>query len=173
MRLVNSTQWPARRATALDLFEEMDRMFSDLHRGTDREYEKSFVPACDVTEADEHYLMTMDLPGFKKEDIKIEMNENILTVSGERKREAAENRKGHRIERSYGTFTRSFSLPTTVSPEKIEAQYEDGVLNLYLPKTPVAKARTIQIQSKTGGFFERILGKKEADEKTTTTINPH
>lgn len=173
MRMIN-TNWPVRRASSADLFDEMERMFDSFHNSWERTpAEKTFSPACDVTEDNEHYLMTIDLPGFKKEDIKIEMNDNVLTISGERRREVKQDEgKAHRFERSYGTFKRSFSLPTTVSGDKIEANYEDGVLSLYLPKTPVAKARTIEIQSKNGGFFDRLLGNKKDVEVKASNSSP-
>ncbi len=153
MRLIN-TNWPARRNTSADLFDEMERMFDDFQRSLSPAAtpERNFTPACDVSEEADRYVMTVDLPGFKKEDIKIEVNDNVLTIAGERRREAStDDKKNHRFERSYGSFVRSFSLPTSVSSEKVEAHYEDGVLNLSLPKTPVAKSRTIEIQSKNGG----------------------
>ncbi|KYG66402.1 hypothetical protein AZI86_04950 [Bdellovibrio bacteriovorus] len=172
MRLINSN-WPTRRSNSVDLFDEMERMFADFQNSWDQQpAQRSFTPAVDVSESAEHYLMTVDLPGFKKDDIKIEMNDNVLTISGERRRETTvdEEKKTHRFERSYGSFTRSFSLPTTVSGDKIEANYEDGVLSLYLPKTPVAKARTIQIESKNGGFFDKLLGnKKDVEVKSNTS----
>lgn len=175
MKLIN-TNWPARRNSNVDLFDEMERMFDAFQNSWDRiPAERNFSPACDITEEKDHYLMTIDLPGFKKEDIKIEMSDNVLTVAGERRREVkTEEGKGHRFERSYGTFTRSFSLPSTVSSEKVEANYEDGVLSLYLPKTPLAKARSIEIQSKNGGFFDRILGsKKDVETKPSSSPETH
>lgn len=175
MRLIN-TNWPARRNNSTDLFDEMERMFSEFQRSWDQQQpaERNFSPAVDVNESADHYLMTVDLPGFKKDDIKIEMNDNVLTISGERRRETSpeEEKKTHRFERSYGSFTRSFSLPTTVSAEKIEANYEDGVLSLYLPKTPVAKARTIQIEAKNGGFFDKLIGNKK-DVEVKSNSSPH
>lgn len=172
MRLLNSN-WPTRRSNSVDLFDEMERMFDDFQKTWERQTpERSFNPAVDVSESAEHFLMTMDLPGFKKDDIKIEMNDNVLTISGERRRETSpeDEKKNHRFERSYGSFMRSFSLPTSVSGDKVEAHYEDGVLNLYLPKTPVAKSRTIAIQAKDGGFFDKLIGsKKDVDVKSTSS----
>jgi HSP20 family protein len=152
----------------------MERMFDEFQRSVDRPSstaERSFNPAVDVTEAADHFFMTVDLPGFKKEDIKIELNDNVLTISGERRREQkADDNKNHRFERSYGSFARSFTLPTTVTNDKVEANYEDGVLNLYLPKTPVAKARTIEIQAKNGGFFDKLIGnKKDVEVKPSSS----
>ena len=150
MRYMTSN-WPTRRNQSTDLFDEMERMLTDFNRASNRQaVERSFNPAVDVAETEDKYFLSIDLPGIKKENIKIEMNENILTISGERQRvsKTEEENKAQRFERSYGSFSRSFSLPTTVASDKIEAHYEDGVLELTLPKTPIAKARTIEIQSK-------------------------
>jgi HSP20 family protein len=153
------------RSLASDLFDEMETWMNDTGRvTTPRAYdERSFDPACDISEADEHYLMSLDLPGIKKDEINIEVNNNILTVSGERKRESASDKqKVQRFEKSYGFFKRSFTLPTSVDADKVEARYEDGVLELYLPKTQAAKPRHIEIQSGKGaGFFDKILGTKK------------
>lgn len=110
---------------------------------------------------DDYYLLSIDLPGMKLEDIKIEMADEVLTVSGERKR----------FEKSYGTFRRSYTLPSEVDSEKIEARYESGVLEVYLPKTPASKPRSIQIQSGKSSFFEKLLGSKKntQDLKDVTT----
>ncbi|WII72592.1 Hsp20/alpha crystallin family protein [Bdellovibrio sp. 22V] len=151
-----------RRDFSNDIFSEMERFFEDFAgfpRVNVAQDGNTYTPAIDVTEADEHYLMSVDLPGMKKEDIKIEMDGNMLTISGERKRETKSV-----------SFSRRFTIPTTVDAEKIEAHYEDGVLNLYLPKTPVAKARKIEVQTDKGGFFDRLLTSKKdvenASEKT-------
>jgi HSP20 family protein len=140
-------------AFASELFEEVDRMFGDIGRTNAAYDERSFDPVCEISENDQHYLMSVDLPGMKKSDIKIEMNDKVLTVSGERKREVTG--------KSYGFFKRSFHLPTTVDAEKIEARYEDGVLELYLPKVEAAKPRQIEIQAGKGGFFNKLLSPKD------------
>ncbi len=136
MRLL-TPYWPARRTAHTDIFREMERFFDDLATVSSVENtEKNFLPAYQVSEDDQRYSLSVDLPGVKKEDIKIEINENVLTLGGERKRGEIKE-----------TFTRNFTLPNSVDGEKIEAHYEDGVLQLSLPKTPVAKARRIEIQS--------------------------
>lgn len=147
-----------------DLWTEMDRFFDDwgspvLARSYD---ERSFAPASEFIEADEHFILSLDVPGMKKDDIKIEMSENTLTVSGERKRETTDkNEKIQRYEKSYGFFKRSFALPSSIDADKVEAHYEDGVLELYLPKSVSAKPRSIQIQSGKTGVFERLLNTKK------------
>lgn len=148
-----------------NFFDEVDRVFADIAKGTSvARTTRSFNLVGEIAEDKEHYLMSFDLPGLKKEDIKIEMKENILTLSGERKpEERAEGLKNvHVFERAYGAFKKSFSLPTTVNAEKIEAQYENGVLKLYLPKTPVAQSKTIEINSEKGNFFGKSLADSTA-----------
>ncbi|AFY03206.1 low molecular weight heat shock protein [Bdellovibrio bacteriovorus str. Tiberius] len=130
-----------------NFFEEMDRIFESFAATPDQEKrEQLFTPACEVAESAEHYLLSMDVPGFKKEGIKIEVNGKLLTISGERKRD----------EKVLSTFTRSFTVPDTVDGSKVEAHHEDGVLSIYLPKAPIAKAQKIEIQTQKGGFFEKL-----------------
>ncbi|MBY0452833.1 MAG: Hsp20/alpha crystallin family protein [Bdellovibrionaceae bacterium] len=152
--------WTTKSLTS-DIFGEMENIFNEATHSAAKNYydERSFGPACEVSETAEHYFMTVDLPGMKKEDVKIELADNVLTVSGERKRErnTDANAKVQLYEKSYGFFKRSFTLPTTVEESKIEARYENGVLELYLPKTSAAKPRQIEIKSSKGGIFERLL----------------
>lgn len=146
--------WPIRRSTSSDLFAEMERMFEDLgQKPLAKSAEQKFTPACEIAETEAQYFMSMDLPGVKREDIKVEINENTLTISGERKQEkkAEDERNAKYVERQYGAFIRTFTLPSTADAEKIEAHYEDGVLNLTIPKATIARTRKIEIQSKPGG----------------------
>lgn len=129
-------------ALASDLFRDWDRMIKTYE-------DRGFAPATDVVETDKSYTLSMDLPGLKKEDIKIEVLDNVLNVSGERKNEIShEDNQSYRVEKSYGSFRRSFTLPRIVSPDGIEAHYENGVLNLTLPKTQLAQSKKIEIQTK-------------------------
>lgn len=156
------------RHLASDLFEEMDRVFEDWNRVSPNPVydERTMHPPCEIAEADEHYFMSIDLPGMKREDIKIEISDNVLTVSGERKRESSEKtHKIQRYEKSYGFFKRSFSLPASVEPDKVEARYEDGVLELYLPKPQAIKPRQIEIQTGKTGIFSKLLGSKKANHE--------
>lgn len=154
------------RMSGGDLFREFDKVFADLATTGFNDWrkeaydERSYQPACEVTETETHYLLSLDVPGMKREDIKIETNDNFITVSGERKREVLPDEKAkiQRYERSYGFFKRSFSLPSSVDKSAIEAHYEDGVLHLSLPKVEVTKARTIEVQTGKTGFFEKFLG---------------
>ena len=146
-----------------DLFNDFDRIVSAISTPA---YANTvgFQPSCDIHETQDHYLVSFDMPGVKTDDIKIEIQGNHLVISGERQRERkAEKESTLRYERAYGKFERTFVLPASINPEKIEAQYENGVLNVALPKAEAAKARTIQIQSGQNGFFSKLLGsKKEA-----------
>jgi HSP20 family protein len=111
--------------------------------------EGNFAPAAEIAEHKNHYSLSLDLPGLKKEDIHIELANNVLTVSGERKHEErTDDKKVQRVERSYGSFQRSFTLPTSIHADKIEAHYDNGVLNLALPKSQIAQTRKIEIHSK-------------------------
>jgi len=144
-----------RTLNTFNLFDEIDGYFNRAYD------ERNFQPACDVAESDDHFLMSFDLPGIRKEDLKIEASGNLLTISGEKRRDWSgtdDQHKVQRIERSHGFFKRSFTLPSSIEHAKIEAQYKDGVLSLYLPKASTAKTRQIEI--KTGedvGFFGKLL----------------
>lgn len=152
----------SRSLTPSDLFREMDRMFDFTpHQGSNIYDEREFSPASELMEEENHYMLSIDIPGMKKEDIKIEVADGTLIISGERKNERrTDTNQIHRFEKSYGSFKRSFVIPNTISAEKVEARYENGVLELYLPKTDVAQARKIEIQSGKGGFFDRITNKQ-------------
>lgn len=102
-----------------------------------------FSPSVDIEEKENAYLVSADLPGMKKQDIKVELNDNTLSISGERVRETKS--EGRYSERSYGRFQRSFTLPVQVNTEKIEAHFEDGVLQITLPKAEGARSQSIKI----------------------------
>ena len=105
-----------------------------------------FTPAIDIHETDTEYQMSVDLPGLKKEDVKIEINARSLTLSGVRHFENKEQSEGYnRREKFYGEFRRSFTLPENINTEDIKAQMENGVLELRLPKHEVARSKTVTI----------------------------
>jgi HSP20 family protein len=107
----------------------------------------SYAPNIDVEETDNALILTADIPGMKKDDISIELDSNILSIKGERKRESEKNGKNYRrSERYYGSFERSFSLASDINSDAIEADYKDGVLTLTLPKKEQAKAKKISLQ---------------------------
>ncbi|WP_409479505.1 Hsp20/alpha crystallin family protein [Pseudobdellovibrio sp. HCB154] len=162
----------SRSLTPTDLWREMDRMFDHFATpGLPVYDEREFAPASELTEEENHYMLSMDLPGMKKEDIKIEVADGTLVISGERKHEKrTDANQVHRFEKSYGTFKRSFVLPNTISADKVEARYEDGVLELYLPKTEVASARKIEIQSGKGGIFDKLLGDRKQAQNANKEV---
>ncbi len=106
-----------------------------------------WIPAVDVYEDKEAVVIEIEAPGMKEEDLKVNLENNTLTISGERKFEKEEKDKNYyRMERSYGAFTRSFLLPDNVDTQKIKAKYKDGVLKLTLPKKAEAKPQNIPIE---------------------------
>lgn len=111
-----------------------------------------FSPACDIEETESSYLINFDLPGVRKEDIHIDLRDNQLVLSGERRDEREEQERNRRLwERSYGSFTRTFMLPTGIDPDQVEANYEDGVLCISVPKSESTKSRQIRIGEKKAG----------------------
>lgn len=110
-----------------------------------------FAPT-DVTESPESLQITMEVPGVRSEDVKISLENNVLTIRGEKRQEAEEKgERVHRYERSYGTFERTFALPNTVDPERIEARYGDGILTVTIPKAERARPREIPVNSPAAG----------------------
>ncbi|CAB4243637.1 Heat-shock protein Hsp20 [Methylacidimicrobium sp. AP8] len=104
-------------------------------------------PLADVTEDDKEYVVKLELPGMKREEVKVTIESGELTISGERKAEKEEkNKKYHRIERAYGAFSRSFVIPDDVVADKIEAHFKDGILEVHLPKGEHAQPKTIEVK---------------------------
>lgn len=106
---------------------------------------RSWVPAADVWETDGAYVLTMDLPGFAKDSVDVTLESHVLTVSGERRPVEEAGRRIHRVERGYGRFSRSFTLPSQVEADKVKARFQHGVLTLTVPKAETAKARRILV----------------------------
>ena len=104
-------------------------------------------PLVDIVEDENEYRIKAELPAMKKEDVRLTVDNGVLTISGERKYEQEEKRdKHHRIERAYGSFVRSFSLPEDADGSKVTADYKDGVLHMHLPKSEKAKPKSIEIK---------------------------
>lgn len=104
-------------------------------------------PLVDITEDEKEYLVKADLPEMKKEDVKVTVEDNVLSISGERKSEKEEKeKKFHRIERSFGTFLRTFTLPENADANKVAAEFKDGVLNVHLPKTPAVTPKPVEVK---------------------------
>ena len=108
----------------------------------------SWYPACDVFEDKDAVKIVAELPGVKAEQVKLSLENNVLTIRGEKTQEAEErSERVHRYERSYGTFERAFVLPSTVDGDKISAQYENGVLTILVPKAERARPREIPVRT--------------------------
>ncbi len=106
------------------------------------------LPAIDITEDDKHYVVTAELPGTKREDVTVELSEGVLTIRGEKKSEREE--KSERrcyVERSFGSFSRAFTLPSDADADRIAAGFKDGVLTITIDKTPEQKARTVDVKA--------------------------
>ena len=127
------------------LQNEMSRLFDE---GAFRPGESmGWTPACDIYEDEEGVTLRFELAGVEPKDVDVRFENGVLTLRGERKLEKEEKRDNyHRIELGYGTFTRSFSLPSTVDPEKIRAEAKNGVLAVSLPKRVEARPRSIQVK---------------------------
>ena len=122
-------------------------IFSPLFREAESWTEGAFVPAVDIRENDEAYVLEAELPGISKDDLKIDLKDGVLTLSGERKYEHTEKEPHFtRVERSYGAFCRSFNLPDYVVESKIDAAMKDGVLRVTIPKGEQAKSKTINVK---------------------------
>ncbi len=104
-------------------------------------------PLVDITEDDKEYLIKADLPDVKKEDVKLTVQDDVMSISGERKYEKeAKGKKYHRVERTYGSFLRSFTVPDDADGNKVSAEFKEGVLNVHLPKSEKAKPKSIEVK---------------------------
>ncbi len=107
----------------------------------------NWAPLVDIIEDEKEYVVKAELPELKKEEVKVKVENGELTISGERKLEKEEkNKKFHRVERSYGSFLRSFTLPENVSADKVSAGFEGGLLTVHLPKDEVAKPKAVEVK---------------------------
>jgi HSP20 family protein len=142
------TRWEPIRELA-GLQERMNRLFNDSFSSVTSQESLSagsFVPPVDVYEDEQGIRLKMEVPGIDEKDIDIRLENNLLTVRGERKLEKETKEENyHRIERSYGSFTRSFSLPNTVNSEEVKASYAKGVLTIHLGKRAEARPKQIKV----------------------------
>jgi HSP20 family protein len=134
-----------------EIGERFNRLFGRLPVRRDSGQEAltmaDWVPRVDITEDDKEYLIKAEIPEVDKKDAKVTVQEGVLTIQGERKREKEENNKRvHRIERFYGTFVRSFSLPEDVDEDNLKAEFKDGMLLVHLPKAEKPKPKAVEIQ---------------------------
>lgn len=129
--------------SVFDLMNRFDELFYDFDKQNKWLAKGDFVPQVDIEEKDGVWHLTADIPGVKKEDLKVEFSDGYLTISGEKVHEA--KGEGRYFERSYGKFTRSFTLPKTINGDKIEARFENGVLHLTAPTIEGKKTTNITI----------------------------
>ena len=152
-----------RSVARIDPFEELD-LFSGLSPfrdwglvparlgrllgdGPSSAARRRLAPAVDIVEDDDRYVVTTELPGSKKEDIAVEMKDGVLTIRGEKRNEREEKKEQSRwIERSYGSFSRSFTLPSNAQSDRIKADFRDGVLTIEVPKAEETKPKVISIK---------------------------
>lgn len=140
-----------RRRGLLDLpspFDWIDKWFERGEVPAEIGKDQEWVPAFDVSETDDHVVVKADLPGIDPKELDISITGNVLTVKGEKKQEREEKGESfHWVERTYGSFARSFTLPAYVDSNKIEATYKDGVLRLLIPKTEKSKRKKIEVKT--------------------------
>jgi HSP20 family protein len=154
---------------------EMNRLFNTFFdqpgesRGADAR--RRWIPAMDLVETGEHYVLRADLPGLSEEDVSIELEDSVLTISGERKTKHQPQEQGYyRLERAFGAFSRSLTLPEGVDPENVQAQFDRGVLEVTIPKPEQKKPRTVTITPVTRPDTKAIEG-TEATEATDPAAN--
>lgn len=133
-----------------DVSKQLNRIFGRFPARTEPVREllatADWAPSVDITETDTAYLIKGEIPGVNKEDVKVNIENGLLTMSGERRQEKEEKgKKLHRIERSYGSFMRSFRLPDNIDEAAVKAEFKDGMLNVTLPKTTQPRNRAISV----------------------------
>ncbi len=145
------------KLTKWDPFREMENMFDRYTKvlnwprvgSQEMMTTDDWAPRVDIAETDKEFIINAEIPDVKKEDVKVMVDNGILTISGERKQEKEEKgKKFHRVERFYGSFSRSFTLPNNVDESKIEASFKDGMLNLTVPKIEETKPKAIDVKIK-------------------------
>ena len=149
---------------------EMNRLFNTLFESPSQSGNgtsggsslRRWIPAMDLVETDDDFVLRADLPGLSEEDVNIELEDNVLTISGERKAEHEERKEGYyRVERSSGTFSRSLTLPEGVDPDAVKASFDRGVLEVRVPKPEAKKPRKVAI-SVGGGAPKTIEGSESS-----------
>jgi len=132
-----------------EVSERLNRLFGTWSRPNGKETltVADWAPMVDIQETDQEYLVKAELPEIKKEDVKVTVENGVLAIEGERKQEKEEKGKRfHRIERSYGTFLRTFAVPTDADPTKVAADFKDGILRVHLPKAEKSRPKAIEVK---------------------------
>ena len=134
---------PGREVDTLQ--SEVNRIFDTFFGGNDTRARR-WVPAMDLVETDDHLVLRADLPGLEKDDVNVEVKDGVLTISGERRAEQEHKSEGyHRVERAFGSFSRSLSLPDGIDAEKVTADFDKGVLEVRIPKPEERKPHRVSI----------------------------
>ena len=157
---------PARELATIQ--SEMNRLFNTFFEpsghtnGGQNGTLRRWIPAMDLVETSDDFVLRADLPGLTEDDVNIELEDNVLTVSGERKSEREERKKGYyRVERASGSFSRTLTLPDGVDPEGVQANFERGVLEVRIPKPEQRKPRKVTISA--GGAAKTIEGSEHTE----------
>ena len=130
-----------------EIQNRLNRLFVDRGAKTPGDAFADFMPAVDIQETDNEFIVKADLPDVKKEDVKVHLQDGVLAIEGERRQEKEEKGKRfHRIERECGKFVRRFAMPTEIDPEKVRAEFKEGVLHVTVPKAPTAKPKVIDVR---------------------------
>ncbi len=170
---------PARELATLQ--NEMNRLFGTFFEdpargGATGQTLRRWIPAMDLVETENDFILRADLPGLTEGDVNIELEDNVLTISGERKAEHEERKEGYyRVERAFGNFSRSLTLPEGVDPDKVKARFDRGVLEVTVPKPEQRKPRKVTI-SAGGGQNKTIEGSEhtgtESAAESTNSADP-
>lgn len=159
---------PAREISSLQ--QEVNRLFGTFFDSPGGEgfSARRWVPAMDLVESDDHYLLHADLPGLSEEDVKIELDDRVLTISGERHGKSEQRKEGYfRVERASGSFSRSLTLPDGIDPDAIEASFDKGVLEIRIPKPEERKPRRVEIKAGSQGTIEGQAGERRSAESSS------
>lgn len=158
---------------------EMNRLFNTFFdqsgtsgRGSG-EGRRRWIPAMDLVETDDHYVLRADLPGLSDDDVNVELQDNVLTVSGERRTEHQDRQEGYyRLERAFGGFSRSLTLPEGVDPDGVQAHFDRGVLEISIPKPEQKKPRQVQIKLGAGSSEPKTIEGTEVADPQANSRDP-
>jgi HSP20 family protein len=138
--------------------QEVNRLFNSLLEPANEQTQR-WMPAMDLVEAEDHFVLNADLPGLGEDDVSIEIRDGTLTVSGERKHEHEQKERGYyRVERTFGRFSRSLQLPEGIDPDSVSAEFDKGVLSIRIPKPEERKPRRVQIKAGDNGSPKTVEG---------------
>lgn len=167
---------PARELHSVQ--NEINRLFNTLFENpaataAPSDAQRRWIPAMDLVEGEHEYVLKADLPGLGENDVKLEVQDNVLTVSGERRSEHEDRRGGYyRVERAFGSFSRSLTLPDGVDPADVKASFDKGVLEIRIPKPAQRKPHKIQIAVGGGQAAQMGAGSQDTIEGTATRPAP-